>query len=85
MARFLVCNFDRLPPVGSANDRIDDRSHGTVDGFVYARNHREMPKIVNEPAQSHQPISIMIRSCVDDNVRSIVGIWDDDDRSVISG
>jgi hypothetical protein len=53
---------------------IVDRSHGTVDGFVYAKNHRHIPEIVNEPAQPHQPISIAIRSCVDGNVRSINGI-----------
>jgi hypothetical protein len=36
------------------------RSHLLSDlwGRVYARNHRQIPEIVNEPAQPHQPISI---------------------------
>jgi hypothetical protein len=36
-------------------------------------NHRQILEIVNEPAQPHQPISIAIRSCVDDDIRSIIG------------
>ena len=42
-----------------------------VDGFVYANKYRQIPEIVNEPAQPHQPISIVIRF-VDDDIRSIV-------------
>ena len=42
---------------------------GSVDGFVYARDHRQIPEIVNEPAQPHQPISISIRSGTDGRVR----------------
>jgi hypothetical protein len=46
-------------------------------GRVYARNHPQIREILNEPAQPHQPISIVIRSSGDDNVRSI-WIYDDD-------
>jgi hypothetical protein len=34
---------------------------GSVDGFVYANNHRQIPELVNEPAQPHQSISITSR------------------------
>ena len=47
---------------------------GSVDGFVYARDHRQIPEIVNEPAQPHQRISIAIQSSMDDGIRSIVSI-----------
>jgi hypothetical protein len=70
-----------------------DRSHiiGSVDGFVSARNHRQIPEIVNEPAQPRQQISIVIRlsvdddirSGMDDSIRSIVGIWGGDVRSYL--
>jgi hypothetical protein len=51
------------------------RSDGSLDGFVYAINHRQIPEIVNELAQPYQPISIAIRfrSRVDDDVRSRFG------------